>query len=233
MKKSKTDQRTDGQGNTPKPLAVPEYTREQLIGYCISTLELLKERHEKAGLKNTALTCLEIIEEKKLQEQIIKPKRQRKINGESNSTQKPKSPRVRPKNSTAISWHFQYIAAPLHNTVWSWGAISEQRRDVILRVWSDEIKFIDNERLVQLTLHSRFAGGKNPGYHERLRHIELIKSNHKGYAVICEAADKNSNPRKIKSYDRERLYPITRIVKINGDDWGVLGEPIETSKIIL
>jgi hypothetical protein len=232
MAKSKTDPRTDSQGNPPKPLAVPDYTREQLIGYSISTLELLKERHEKAGLMDTALTCLELIEEKKLQEQIIKPKRQRKINGESNSTHKPKPPRIRPKNSTAISWHFQDIAAPLHNTVWSWGATSEQRREVILRVWSDEIKLMEDERLVQLTLHSRFAGGKNPGYHERLRHIELIKSNHKGYAIICEPVDKNSTPRKIKSYDRERLYPISRIVEINGDDWGVLGREILISHYI-
>jgi hypothetical protein len=232
MAKSKTDPRTDSQGNPPKPLAVPEYTREQLIGYSISTLELLKERHEKAGLTDTALTCLELIEEKKRQEQIINPKRQRKINGESNSTQRPKPARVRPKKSTAISWHFQDIAAPLHNTVWSWGATSEKRREVILRVWSDEIKFVEDERLVQLTLHSRFAGGKNPGYQERLRHIELIKSNHKGYAIICEPVDKNSIPRKIKSYDRERLYPITKIFEINGDDWGVIGEPIEISKYI-
>ena len=122
-----------------------------------------------------------------------------------------------------MSWYFDDLGAPVLNIVWSWGALSREKRDVFLRVWEDEIQHKDGEIIVQLSLHSKFIGGRNYGYNERIKHIEYIKNNYRGFAVVCVAKDIKKSPRKIHSYDKEKIYPILRIITIDGDEWGVLG----------
>lgn len=210
-------------GGSGYHLAIPIYTNEQLASFSIATLEQLKKSHEGAGLTDTALRCLELIEEKKLQVPTVKRRRQKAINDEASVALKNKRPRVRPEHSTAISWHFEDLGAPLHNIVWSWGALSHKKRDVFLRVWEDEIEQRDGEIVVRLTLHSKFIGGRSPGYRERINHLEYIKNNYKGFAIKCLAKDIKESPRKIRSYDKDKIYPILRIIDIDGDQWGVLG----------
>ena len=158
-----------GNGGSGYHLAIPIYTNEQLASFSIATLEQLKKSHEGAGLTDTALRCLELIEEKKLREPKVSRRRQKATNNEESIAPKNKRPRVRPKNSNAISWHFEDLGAPLHNIVWSWGALSREKRDVFLRVWEDEIQHKDGEIIVQLSLHSKFIGGRNYGYNERIK----------------------------------------------------------------
>jgi hypothetical protein len=210
-------------------LSIPVYTDEQLASFSIATLQHLKASHEGAGLIDTALRCLEFIEQKQLREPVVKRQRKKTASEGTEVTPKTKRPRVRPKNSKAISWHFEDLGAPLHNIVWSWGALSREKRDIFLRVWEDEIERIDGEIIVQLTLHSKFIGGKNCGYRERIKHIEYIKNNYKGFVVVCVAKDTKKSPRKIRSYDKEKIYPILRIMDIAGDQWAVLGTGIKIS----
>jgi hypothetical protein len=224
---------TEGKSRISNHLAIPVYTKERLKIYSINDLRLIQERHEAVGLFETVTMCREVIEEKQINEPTIKQRRKKIASNKEKDKSQPKSPRIRPKHSKAISWHFEDLGSPLNNIVWSWGSISKTKRDIFLRVWEDQIEHRDGEIIVRLTNHSKFKGSSNCGYRERNRHLDLIKNNHRGHILKCTARDVMKSPRKIKSYDKERIYPILRIIQIQGDDWGVLGIGQEVSRYLI
>lgn len=117
---------------------------------------------------------------------------------------------------------FKALGAPLTNVRWSWGGI---RRDgsVVLRVWRDQMK--DGRVCI---LHPLGPEGQkhNPGYHERIRHIGLIKAGAKCYLVMCTAKDVTAWSRTIASFETEFVYEAGRLLEVNGKYWVELGRAL-------
>jgi hypothetical protein len=95
------------------------------------------------------------------------------------------------------------LKAPLHNHVWSWGAVGEDGA-VYLRCWQDEVIRRDGKTLV-MVLHDQDAASN--GATERKSHLEKVAGGAPCFAVICVAKDPKASPRKIVSY-REDLWRL-------------------------
>ncbi|WP_223473797.1 hypothetical protein [Pseudomonas sp. BF-B-27] len=121
-----------------------------------------------------------------------------------------------------ISQHFVNLGAPLRNVVNSWGAVRGDGA-VILRVWSDRRRQIDGRWFRQL-LHKTSA--QKVGYIERAEHVALIRAGARGYMVIVTAVDAEASPRKIATYNPDRLVPIGELVEIDGEVWGECLSPV-------
>ena len=66
----------------------------------------------------------------------------------------------------SIADQFKKVGAPLKNTRWSWGAVSE-KGDVFLRVWDHDRRTIDGLLTVRVTHRSVYADQpENLGYQE-------------------------------------------------------------------
>ena len=68
-----------------------------------------------------------------------------------------------------------------------------------------KVKFINNQ--------------SHPGYRERLRHVDKIKSGYNSFMVICTAEDPNVLPRTFVGYERGYISVGGKIINIDGDDW--------------
>ena len=119
---------------------------------------------------------------------------------------------------TSMSDLFNLVGAPLNNTMWSWGAISD-RGDVFLRVWGDEMQTIENNRYVRITNFSKFKGTTNLGWMERLKHIEAIKNGASAFCFLCTAVDPSASPREIKFFDNQRQFVCGGLIEYEGDYW--------------
>jgi len=135
----------------------------------------------------------------------------------------------------SITNFFGRLGAPLKNPMWSWG--SEAPSGVIfLRVWQNEIEFIDGKLCVRLTDRHLFEGKKNLGYNERLSHIERIRQGAPVYCVFCEmksqpTGDESKQLQKfaIKTFIKTHLFPGTHLVEHDGEVWLEFGPrlPVE------
>jgi hypothetical protein len=95
---------------------------------------------------------------------------------------------------------------------------------VILRVWYDRRQQIDG-RWFRKLLHKTSA--PKVGYIERAEHVALIRAGAKGYMVIVTAVDTEASPRKIDTYNPDRLVPIGELVEIDGEVWGECLSPVD------
>ena len=113
---------------------------------------------------------------------------------------------------------FAKLGAPLRNTRWSWGAVSESG-DVYLAVWTDQFRTIKEKDFVRLT-HNKVSGSKprNLGYLERLKHVDLIGKGAKSYCVLCAVKDELESPRRMLDFNRKELLVGGELIK-NDDDW--------------
>ena len=127
-------------------------------------------------------------------------------------TNRPRPPKI------SISAQFNNLRAPLKNVRWSWGAVREGSGEVILRVWSDEVREIDGNSYVRVTNMAHFGGSKHPGFRERLRHIALLRSGTGGLLFFCWAKDTTVIPRVIAGFE-EKLARTTDIIEIRDDTW--------------
>ena len=86
-------------------------------------------------------------------------------------------------NKMSRSKLFEKLGAPLKNTRWSWGAISESG-NVYLAVWTDQFRGIKEKSFVRLT-DNKASGSKprNLGYLERLEHCSPNKE--RGQVLLC------------------------------------------------
>ena len=120
------------------------------------------------------------------------------------------------KNITSL---FQSLDAPLKNQRWSWGAESS-KGDIYLRVWKDELAIIYDKHYYRVTHKAKFINNQShPGYRERLRHVDQIKSGCNSFMVICTAEDPNVLPRTFVGYERGYISVGGKIINIDGDDW--------------
>jgi len=126
---------------------------------------------------------------------------------------------------------FKKVGAPLKNTRWSWGAVSETG-DVFLRVWADERKQLDDKLTVRVTHHKVFADQpENLGYQERLQHIALIGAGARTFCILCRAKDTNAVPRELASFDRRMLFVAGDVIDFDGDSWLELIKRIKVDEL--
>tara|TARA_B100001123_G_C15198211_1_gene982220 strand:+ start:250 stop:732 length:483 start_codon:yes stop_codon:yes gene_type:complete len=124
---------------------------------------------------------------------------------------------------------FAKLGAPLANKRWSWGAIRSVDRNIILRVWADQIGPIrkkiplytgypPNTLVCYIGCHDRNHGEDRLGWNERKEHIELIKGGAGAWGVQCKAkivkGEINDEPhqrRKIQSVDSNEIWKMGEV----------------------
>jgi hypothetical protein len=109
-----------------------------------------------------------------------------------------------------INAFFQEVLhAPVLNARWSWGAVDERTRRVFLRVWSKEV--VNHE---DATLYRVLGDASSrPGWSERKRHVELIKSGYAAFAVLCEKGTQGGA--LIRTFDREKILVLGDVHSID------------------
>lgn len=132
--------------------------------------------------------------------------------------------------SMTISRYFEKLGAPLVNNRWSWGAVGDDD-SVILRVWQHE-KFKndrDGKHYYQLTHNELYKNRKDDnGYQERLAHVRSIIDGSPCYMVMCRAKDPDVIPRKIGSFDTERVFEGGDLTVCDNEIYIKMVEPIPT-----
>jgi putative restriction endonuclease len=132
-----------------------------------------------------------------------------------------------------ISTFFEVtLGANLANARWSWGAYRPDTNRLFLRVWKDQVAPIrglgDGVRVLD-----RMWKGRSPGYAERAKHLELLRSGAEAYGVVCTAADNTaSGSRRIKEFDQERLVRLGRLVDDGGQVWAEVREWVDVSGLV-
>jgi len=120
-----------------------------------------------------------------------------------------------------ISDYFEKVLeAPLKNIQWSWGA--ENGKAVFLRSWVPEY---DGHRVYVLGDRDDYG---SPGYHERIQHIESIKSGMPGYVVMIEPVDASLDKWTIKRFE-EKVYPIKGFEQDADECYAILDDGVEIS----
>jgi hypothetical protein len=115
---------------------------------------------------------------------------------------------------------FKYLNAPLTNQRWSWGAVRASDGAVFLRVWQDEIKKSGQRRLARVTANAVFGGDEtNPGYAERLRHVDLIRNAATSYMILCEAVDVVASPRAVAKFNEREVFVGGNLTESDGEWW--------------
>ena len=100
------------------------------------------------------------------------------------------------------------LQAPLHNAVWSWGAVSTDGKRQALRVWADEYKRVDGAWWVSVDYVLIPATQTSPGAPERKRHVEAMRAGVPTAGVIVTAEVPLATPRTIKHADYEQLVVL-------------------------
>ncbi len=101
-----------------------------------------------------------------------------------------------------ISDLLNYLSAPRHNTIWSWGSVRQVDGAVFLLVWTDEVKSIEGK------IYTGVLGpsGHGPGYNERIKHVEMIRDGAPSYLIYCTARDVKADPRAIGHFNNRTLF---------------------------
>ena len=115
---------------------------------------------------------------------------------------------------------------PLHNIMWSWGAVRTTDGAAFLRVWQDECKSIIGKSFMRITATEYFQNNdpNNLGYQERLKQIDLIRGGSKSYMIVCIAKDINAAPRAIKSFIKNEVFEGGDLIVAEGDMWLEFGK---------
>lgn len=103
------------------------------------------------------------------------------------------------------------LHAPVANARWSWGAVDERSRRVFLRLWRMDIVTLEGQRVIRVLGRN---GGNRPGWNERVRHIELIKSGHAAYAVMCDKESPEAGV--IQAFDRDTVRRLGSVIEADG-----------------
>ena len=109
----------------------------------------------------------------------------------------------------SISSLFTYLGMPLVNQRWSWGV--SNRNCVVLRVWQDERVKGENATVILRELPNLID---RLGYKERELHIREIQAGKPCYLIMCQAVDPDSEPRKIKAFNKKELFVGGKLLQI-------------------
>ena len=90
----------------------------------------------------------------------------------------------------------------------------------------------DGAQNVRVAARSKYPeDSEDKGWNERLRHIDLIRSNAKCYLVICIAKDVDANPRAVKEFIEDRVFVGGAVTEHNGDSWIGLGSGVDVAQV--
>lgn len=108
---------------------------------------------------------------------------------------------------TITKFYESVLGANLTNSRWSWGAYDPKRDRVFLRIWSDQVESVNGEDRV-LVLGNVWRES-SLGHHERLRHLDMMRSGTLVYGVLCDpVATSDDVSREIKRYDETTLLKL-------------------------
>ena len=131
----------------------------------------------------------------------------------------------------SISDVFKKVGAPLRNTRWCWGAVSEDKA-VFLRVWANDFRRVGEGQTVQVTFRKLFADDpENLGHKERLEQVALIAAGAPSYCIVCTARDVDVLPRAMATYDSKTLFVGGDLLEIDGEAWLQLEDRIKINDL--
>ncbi|MDB5761640.1 MAG: hypothetical protein JWQ21_635 [Herminiimonas sp.] len=115
---------------------------------------------------------------------------------------------------------FEELGAPLNNPMWSWGAVREQDRTVVLRVWLDGTKKFSELGGKYYSWVSRAdERDRSLGAAERRRHVNLIRDGYRAIMVMCIAEDDEAEVRTIREWDSRDLRVGGTLIEHNDELW--------------
>ena len=122
------------------------------------------------------------------------------------------------------------LGANLRNVRWSWGAYDPATDRVFLRIWDDDFINIDDARVVRVL--GAAPKSSSPGYNERRKHIEQIQYGARGYGVVCQAADSDTDgSRTIRQFDASSVTEFSQIIHHNEATYAVIGRHVPVSEL--
>jgi hypothetical protein len=101
------------------------------------------------------------------------------------------------------------LGASLANSRWSWGGVDHVRRRVFLRVWRDELGKSGGPDVIRILRKAQTKG--RPGWNERRRHIELMRSGYQAFGVLCDRNDPEAGA--ISAFESESLLRLGEVVE--------------------
>lgn len=102
------------------------------------------------------------------------------------------------------------LGASFANVRWSWGGVDHNRRRVFLRVWRDEIKESADGSSIQVLRRAQTR--VRPGWNERVRHIDLIRSGYQAFGVLCDRAEPHTSV--IQRFDRDHVLALEGVIDL-------------------
>ncbi len=125
------------------------------------------------------------------------------------------------------------LGAPLHNTVWSWGAVRPTDGVIFLRCWTDTIRRIgiDKQQMIEVQWPENEVRKSKPGWLERNEHLARARAGSPAYAVMVTARNVNANPREIDFYNAKEVFELGEIIEIDGITYAQLKARLPTVKI--
>ena len=91
---------------------------------------------------------------------------------------------------------------------------------VILRVWQDRQRKLDNRFFMRITHHANYADNDHHlGYKERNEHAERVRNGSSCFMIMCLAENTEAVPRKIKSCNTRFIFVGGEVRELDGDTW--------------
>ena len=132
------------------------------------------------------------------------------------------------KSKMTISALYRELGATPRNTRWSWGAINPITKVVFLSVWTDGIKDIEERKFVQVTGPHNIK--RNPGFRERLTHVDAIQSGQRGFLIFCRPKNIQDHRRSVSTINADQLFPVIGSMEIDGNLYFEFDAPIRRSE---
>lgn len=137
-----------------------------------------------------------------------------------------KKPKLSPSR-----FYSEFLKAPLINDRWSWGAVRPHSDQLFLRIWKDLI--VEEPIGSRAELLKVSKNTSNPGYNERVRHIELLRNGYQGYGVLCTVRDPAEKPRKIRAMDQSNVAVFGGMSEYDGKIFATITGYIPVSDVLL
>ncbi len=120
------------------------------------------------------------------------------------------------------------LRAPLRNSRWAWGAISDEGNVVFLRVWEDHLRIHEGQEQIRL-LDIQWADNRTGGMQQRIDQLELVRSGTPCFAVICRSMP---TTRSIKDFWDEELLHIGSLIIEDGSTWAQVRGRVSVDEVL-
>ena len=113
-----------------------------------------------------------------------------------------------------IQNHFSKIVGIPLISRWSWGGQSESKEVVVLILWEHDIRVLPDGREAIIVKHCRSKTASN-GFKERQRHLNLIQSGARAYAVMAKQKPQRQG---LHRFDGDHLIELARPILLTGNE---------------